>query len=308
MNKAENDKPSFGQVVLGPPGAGKTTYCGAIKEFLTGVGRKVCLVNLDPANDNMPFTPDIDISSFITLSDVMDMLKLGPNGGLIYCMEFLEKNYDKFEEKLWNYQKEGYYFIFDCPGQVELYTHHDSMKNILQKLLRKDFRLVALHLVDSHYCSDASKFVSVLLTSLSTMLQIELPHINVLSKMDLIEKYGKLAFNLNYYTDVLDLNYILDDLKKDPFLKKFASMNEALIGIVTDYSLVSFSTLHVESKESMLHLMQVIDKANGYVYGGLHDNDVMGMMSHAVGAQLEFDKTMKVQEKYMGEKDNMEEG
>jgi len=81
---------------LGPPGAGKTTYCGAIKEFLTGVGRKVCLVNLDPANDNMPFTPDIDISSFITLSDVMDMLQLGPNGGLIYCMEFLEKNYDKF--------------------------------------------------------------------------------------------------------------------------------------------------------------------------------------------------------------------
>lgn len=63
------------------------------------------------------------------------------------------------------------------------------------------------------YFSDAAKFISVLLTSLSTMLQIELPHVNVLSKCDLIEKYGKLAFNLEFYTEVLDLSYILDELK-----------------------------------------------------------------------------------------------
>ena len=63
------------------------------------------------------------------------------------------------------------------------------------------------------YFSDASKFISVLLTSLSTMLQIELPHVNILSKADLIEKYGKLAFNLDFYTEVLDLSYILDQFK-----------------------------------------------------------------------------------------------
>ena len=63
------------------------------------------------------------------------------------------------------------------------------------------------------FFSDASKFISVLLTSLSTMLQIELPHVNILSKADLIEKYGKLAFNLDFYTEVLDLSYILDQFK-----------------------------------------------------------------------------------------------
>lgn len=26
----------FGQLVIGPPGAGKTTYCKAMQEFLTG--------------------------------------------------------------------------------------------------------------------------------------------------------------------------------------------------------------------------------------------------------------------------------
>ena len=36
----------FGQVVIGPPGSGKTTYCKAMAEFLKSIGRKVTLVNL----------------------------------------------------------------------------------------------------------------------------------------------------------------------------------------------------------------------------------------------------------------------
>lgn len=47
--------------------------------------------------------------------------------------------------------------------------------------------------MDSHYCTDPAKFISVLCTSLATMLHVELPHVNLLSKMDLIEHYGKLG-------------------------------------------------------------------------------------------------------------------
>lgn len=54
-------------------------------------------------------------------------------------------------------------------------------------------QLTAVHLVDSHYCTDPAKFISVLCTSLATMLHVELPHVNLLSKMDLIEHYGKLG-------------------------------------------------------------------------------------------------------------------
>ena len=54
-------------------------------------------------------------------------------------------------------------------------------------------QLATVHLVDAHLCSDPGKFISALLTSLSTMLQIELPHINVLSKVDLIQRFGKLG-------------------------------------------------------------------------------------------------------------------
>ncbi|XP_051493829.1 GPN-loop GTPase 2 isoform X1 [Apus apus] len=182
---------AFGQVVIGPPGSGKTTYCHGMQEFLGRIGRKVTVVNLDPANDSLPYQCSLDIAELITLPDVMEDLKLGPNGGLIYCMEYLEANFDWLQEKLAT--SRGHYYLFDCPGQVELYTHHDALKNVFAQLAKWNFRLAAVHLVDSHYCTDPGKFISVLCTSLSTMLHVELPHVNVLSKMDLIEQYGKLG-------------------------------------------------------------------------------------------------------------------
>lgn len=54
-------------------------------------------------------------------------------------------------------------------------------------------KLAAVHLCDAHYVTDASKYISVLLLSLRTMLHLELPHINVLSKVDLISQYGDLG-------------------------------------------------------------------------------------------------------------------
>ena len=91
--------------------------------------RKVVLVNLDPANDSLPYKCDIDLNELITLSDVMSRLNLGPNGGLIFCMEYLEKNLDWLKKKLSSYGDQ--YFLFDCPGQVELYTHNNAVSEKL---------------------------------------------------------------------------------------------------------------------------------------------------------------------------------
>ena len=43
--------PMYGQVVVGPPGAGKTTYCDGMQQYLRLVGRDALVVNLDPANE-----------------------------------------------------------------------------------------------------------------------------------------------------------------------------------------------------------------------------------------------------------------
>lgn len=169
---------------------------------------------MDPANDELPYECKVNISDLITVSDVMESLTLGPNGGLMYCMEYIETNLDWLISAISKLSSDTYILI-DCPGQVELYTHHKSVRNILDYMTHKlDYRLAAVHLVDSHYCTESSKFISVLLTSLSTMLQIEMPHINILSKVDLIEHYGKLDFNIDFYTDVLDLHQLIDTFEE----------------------------------------------------------------------------------------------
>ncbi|XP_029929281.1 LOW QUALITY PROTEIN: GPN-loop GTPase 2 [Myripristis murdjan] len=288
----------FGQVVIGPPGSGKTTYCQAMHEFLSHLGAaRWSVVNMDPANEGLPYPCAVDISELVHLDDVMEGLKLGPNGGLLYCMEYLAANLAWLDNKL--KQHSDCYVLFDCPGQVELYTHHSSVKSIISQLAQWNFRLSAVHLVDSHYCTDPAKFISVLCTSLSTMLHVELPHVNVLSKMDLIEQYGKLAFNLDFYTEVMDLTYLLDHLAADPFFKKFHHLNEKLAEVIQDYSLVSFVPLNVQDKESMTQVLRTVDKANGYCFGDLEERNLQAMMSAAVGADFQFNSTLGVQERYV---------
>ena len=46
---------------------------------------------------------------------------------------------------------------------------------------------------------------------------------------------------------------------------RVARMCEVLGDIVEDYGLVSFETLAVEDRDRMLHLVEVLDRAIGYI-------------------------------------------
>ena len=61
--------------------------------------------------------------------------------GLMYCLEYLEKNLDWLEEKLAPFRDAGYYFLFDCPGQAELYTHHEAFFRIVQRLMKLQYNV-----------------------------------------------------------------------------------------------------------------------------------------------------------------------
>ncbi|KAM7516987.1 hypothetical protein LguiA_006570 [Lonicera macranthoides] len=259
----------FGQVVIGPPGSGKTTYCNGMSQFLQLIGRKVAVINLDPANDALPYECAVNIEDLIKLSDVMVEHSLGPNGGLVYCMDYLEKNIDWLESKLKPLLKD-HYFLFDFPGQVELFFLHANAKRVIMKLIKKlDLRLTAVHLVDAHLCSDPGKYVSALLLSLSTMLHLELPHINVLSKIDLIESYGKLAFNLDFYTDVQDLNYLQYHLDQDPRSAKYRKLTKELCEVIENYSLVNFTTLDIQACLYLYLKVKNLDKYTRSIFEGL---------------------------------------
>ncbi|KAG8451271.1 hypothetical protein GDO86_003483 [Hymenochirus boettgeri] len=216
----------FGQAVIGPPGSGKSTYVRAMQSMLAKLGRKACIVNLDPAGED-------------------------EQGAAVSLKELL--------------------------GLEEL---------------------CAVHLVDSHYCTDPAKFISVLCTSLSTMLHVELPHVNVLSKMDLIEQYGRLAFNLDFYTEVMDLSYLVDHLTSDPFFRRHRRLHEKLAEVIQDYGLVTFIPLSIKDDETLKQVLNSVDKATGFCFGETGQN-LSNLMSVAVGADFHFASTLAFQEKYV---------
>lgn len=121
---------------------------------------------------------------------------------------------------------------------------------------------------------------------------MDLTTLNVLTKVDNLANYPPLLFNLDFYTEVHDLQYLLphldlersaappsstsrpaasDDIEPappaEPTESKFSALNRAIVDLIQDFSLVSFETLAVEDKASMTNLLRVIDRASGYAFG-----------------------------------------
>ena len=101
------------------------------------------IVNLDPAAPTPPYPHSISITSLISLEEAMTAHSLGPNGAMLYCLEYLEHNLDWLLTELdgaldkggWTGAKrEQAFVVFDTPGQVELTTDHQSLKRIVNRL------------------------------------------------------------------------------------------------------------------------------------------------------------------------------
>ena len=121
------------------------------------------------------------------------------------------------------------------------------------------------------------------------MLQMDLPHLNVLTKIDKLSSYGPLPFNLDFYTEVHDLSYLLPHLQNENAVMrhpKFEGLNNAVVELVEDFGLVGFETLAVEDKKSMMTLLQAIDRAGGYAFGGAEGaNDTVWQVAMRDGMQ-----------------------
>jgi GPN-loop GTPase len=141
------------------------------------------------------------------------------------------------------------------------------------------------------------------------MLQMDLPHLNILTKIDKLSTYEPLPFNLDFYTEVQDLSYLLPHLEAESSImrgSKFEGLNKAIIELVESFGLVGFETLAVEDKRSMMHLLQVIDRAGGYAFGGAEGaNDTVWQVAMREGVTTMDIKD--VQERWLDAKDAYDE-
>lgn len=108
-----------GQLVMGPAGSGKSTYCQVINEHCEVSKRRVHVINLDPAAEDFPYPVAADIRELIRASDAADLLGLGPNGALLFCIDYLAQNVDWLTAILGDYEDD--YIVLDCPGNREYY-------------------------------------------------------------------------------------------------------------------------------------------------------------------------------------------
>ncbi|CEO98252.1 GPN-loop GTPase 3 [Plasmodiophora brassicae] len=244
------------QLVVGPAGSGKSTFCHLINRHCENVGRTVHVVNLDPAAESFQYPVSIDIRDLISVTDVMEELGLGPNGALIFCMEYLIENIEWLTDQLGDYADD--YLIFDCPGQIEIYTHINVMRSFVQTLERMGYRTCGVFLLDSIFVSDSSKFIAGMLSCLSTMVQLELPHVNVLSKCDLLKDKKSLDTFLDS-----DLPVIMSSLNAT-MSGKLLRLNQSIGELIDEYSMVSFVPLDPNDDDSITYILSSIDHAIQY--------------------------------------------
>lgn len=107
--------------------------------------------------------------------------------------------------------------------------------------------------------------------------------VNIFTKIDNLKAVGgaDLPFNLDFYTEVQDLHYLLPQLAVEQgatgsHAANFDKLNEALIQLVDDFGLVGFETLAVEDRASMASLLRAIDRASGHAFAGARATDEEG--------------------------------
>lgn len=217
----------------------------------------------------------------------MEEVGLGPNGGLIYCFEFLMENLDWLTEALDNLT-EDYLIIIDMPGQIELYTHIPILPALVKYLCQPgslDIRMAAVYLLEATFVVDRAKFFAGTLSAMSAMLMLEVPHINVLSKMDLVKDQVRKKDLKRFLTPdvgLLDDDPIErarrvtegpdaaadhdDDDSRQPDEKQqimkgssFRKLNRAVAGLIESFSMVNYLKLDVTNEDSVGSILSHID-------------------------------------------------
>lgn len=237
--------------------------------------RLIKVVNLDPAAERFDYQPFVDIRDLIQLDDAMEdeELHYGPNGGLVFCVEYLLENPDWLKNQLCGVgddddgeegeveagveEPDDDYILFDMPGQIELYSHLNAGRQLAKLLESWDFRLCSVFLVDSQFMIDGAKFLSGTMAALSVMANMELPHVNILSKMDLLSKTSR--GQLDKYLEP-DPQALLGEVSNESsWGRKYRKLSETIGLLIEDFSLVRFTPLNINDEENIADLLLMID-------------------------------------------------
>jgi GTPase SAR1 and related small G proteins len=200
-------------IVLGTAGSGKTSLSSVLQTYLTSHQLDSIIVNLDPAVEELPYEPDVDVRDYVDARELMKKTGLGPNGALIASIDMLLMNVEDIKEEIWSYRTN--YVIIDTPGQMELFAFRQTGPLVLRAIIG-DMKSVGLFLIDSTYAVQPSNLLSALLLASSTYVRLKIPLINTLTKVDLLEP--------SYLSKILEMIDDPDQLSAEIIAEKDARL------------------------------------------------------------------------------------
>lgn len=115
--------------------------------------------------------------------------------------------------------------------------------------------MCAAYLLEAPFVIDRPKFFSGVMSAMSAMILLELPHINVLSKLDLIkDDMSKQEIKTFLTPDASLLSGI--NTTTNP---KFYDLNRALVELIDDFGMVQFLPLDSTNSDSVAMILSYID-------------------------------------------------
>lgn len=169
--------------IVGPAGAGKSTFTAAFRDWLASQETPASCVNMDPAVENLEYLPDVDIREYVYTREVMEKYSLGPNGAIIASMDLILEHLPHLDARL-KELGEGYVLI-DTPGQMEIFAFRKSGKYLVDMLCEKR-RCATVFISDAVIIDRPGDLISQLLMSASIFHRFTLPQVNIVNKMDLL--------------------------------------------------------------------------------------------------------------------------
>lgn len=212
--------------MVGSAGSGKSMLTAALAEYLLEKEQDVCIVNLDPGVLSMPYNPDVDIRTYVSVEDIQEEYGLGPNGALVMASDLVANYIEDIREEIEDIGAE--YVLIDTPGQLELFAFRASGPFIVREISKDPKAIV--YLVDAPFSANPLNFVSTLYLSVAVYTRILEPQVYVLSKVDLVDEETRERI-LDWFEDFDMLEVDVEGSVRDEGLIVAKSIVEGLKGI-----------------------------------------------------------------------------
>ncbi|KAJ8902080.1 hypothetical protein NDN08_006488 [Rhodosorus marinus] len=241
-------------IIIGMAGSGKTTLMQQIAANLSSSRTPAYLLNLDPAVLNVPYRANIDIRDSIKYKNVMEQYRLGPNGGILTCLNLFAAQFQTVLELAEKRRNQFKYMFVDTPGQIEVFTWSAS-GSIITESLATTFPTCVLFVVDTVRCKSPMTFVSNMMYACSILYKTRLPLVVVFNKID-AEKHD---FAVSWMEDYAVFDEVLRE--ESTFADSLArSMAIALEEFYKNIHSVGVSAITGEGMDDLFAVIQTAAK------------------------------------------------